>query len=131
MHRDDSTPTGRSDAVLTRRWLRRLLAILAVPAAGAVVGAGASACTPGASAPRPTVEEPSMTVIPDRATAAVDRLDSPPTSAAEVSRLVVRDADGIFWSGSAGPGRAFPATRKRQSAEREALAGRSGRRSSA
>jgi hypothetical protein len=50
-----------------------------------------------------------MTTVPEGGgTVTVDRLEPPVQSPADVSRLLVSNADGIFWSGTAEPGRAWP-----------------------
>ena len=78
-----------------------------VAAVAALVAAVTSACTAAkVPTPQPTVEGPSFTSIPQAET--VDRLEPPVQSASDVARLLVRDADGIFWSGSGEPGRAAP-----------------------
>lgn len=105
MRSHESRSSARSDVGRPPRPLRHVAAALV---AGAVVVTGVSACTSGAPAPRPSVDGPSMTSVPDRATTSAE-LDMPPSSAAEVTRILVRDADGLFWSGSKEPGRAFPA----------------------
>ncbi|GAA2486858.1 hypothetical protein [Terrabacter carboxydivorans] len=109
MRSDESVSPGRSESGRPRRRLRRLASALAALATGAVTVTGVAACTSGASAPRPTVEGPSMTSVPDGTTVRLTELEMPPSSAAEVARLLVRDADGLFWSGSKEPGRPFPA----------------------
>jgi hypothetical protein len=79
----------------------------AVTAVAALVLVGTTGCTSqGPPTPGPTVEQPSFTSIPQART--VDRLEPPVESASDVARLLVRDADGIFWNGSGEPGRAAP-----------------------
>lgn len=113
MRSHESRSPGRSGAGRPRGRLRRIASALAALATGAVAVTGVAACTSGDPAPRPTVDGPSMTSIPDgstdAATVRLTELEMPPSSAAEVARLLVRDADGLFWSGSKEPGRAFPA----------------------
>lgn len=54
-----------------------------------------------------------MTTIPDsltppEATVTVDRLELPAPGPSDVGRLDIRDADGLFWTGSSEPGPAAP-----------------------
>lgn len=81
-----------------------------VAALVALVGVATAACTGGgAPTPPPTVQAPSMTTLPEGGgTVTVDRLEPPVSSPADVTRLLVDHAEGIFWSGSAEPGTAFP-----------------------
>ena len=72
-----------------------------------LLGASLAACTSGplrtpAPAPTGTLEGPSMTPVGDdgEATVTVPRLAPPERSDREVSRIVVRDADGVFWDGT-------------------------------
>ena len=84
---------------------RRARAALAAWAAASVLVGAAGACTSDTSdtsrpAP-PTVDAPSMTTLPDGGgTVTADRLDPPKQAKGELSRIVVRNADGIFWDGS-------------------------------
>jgi len=84
---------------------------VAVAAAAALVVGVTSACTGGSpQTPRPTVPAPSMTTIPEGGvTVTVDRLEPPVPSPADVSRLLVDNAEGLFWSGTTEPGKAAPA----------------------
>ena len=94
-----------------RRVTRSCLRHVGVAAVAALVAGATSACT-GAKVPtpRPTVEGPSFTTIPDGGgTVTVDRLEPPAQSPADVTRLLVSSADGLFWSGTSEPGRASPA----------------------
>ena len=75
---------------------------LALAAAAAVLVGMAGACTndTGRTSP-PTVDGPSMTPVPDGGgTATADRLEPPKRTEAELSRIVVHSADGLFWNGS-------------------------------
>lgn len=94
-----------------RRVTRSSVRHLGVAAAAALVAGATSACTDAdAPTPRPTVEGPSFTTIPDGGgTVTVDRLEPPAQSPADVTRLLVSNADGLFWSGTSEPGRASPA----------------------
>jgi len=85
----------------------RYVTTATLTAVAVLVVVGTTGCTSQAPrTPRPTAEGPSFTSIPQAET--VDRLEPPVQSASDVARLLVRDADGIFWSGSGEPGRAAP-----------------------
>jgi hypothetical protein len=68
-----------------------------------LLGGALAACTAGTPAPAPTftVDGPDMTTVPEGGAAVTaDRLGLPPRSEDEVSRMQVRDAEGLFWNGS-------------------------------
>ena len=94
-----------------RRVTRSSVRRVGVAVAAALVAGATSACTgTDAPTPRPTVEGPSFTTIPEGGgTVTVDRLEPPAQSPADVTRLLVSNADGLFWSGTSEPGRASPA----------------------
>lgn len=85
----------------TRSPSRRLLAAAAAAAAAVVVGSAAGCTGDPDGTARPTVDEPSMTSVPDGgATLTDDRLRPPEATEDELSRIVVRNAEGLFWDGS-------------------------------
>jgi hypothetical protein len=84
---------------------RRARAALAAWAAASVLVGATGACTSDTSSTSrpapPTVDGPSMTTLPEGGgTVTADRLDPPKRAKGELSRIVVRNADGIFWDGS-------------------------------
>ncbi|WP_147062501.1 hypothetical protein [Terrabacter aerolatus] len=75
---------------------RRIVALVAAMVIAGVAGA----CTSDTGeAPRPTAEQPSMTPVPDGGGTS-EVLRPPEVTKDELSRIVVRNAEGLFWDGS-------------------------------
>ena len=92
----------------SRRGASNAAAVRVLVAGAAVLVVGVvSACTgAGAPTPRPTTPGSTFTTIADAGTA--NRLVPPERSTSDVARLLVNDADGLFWRGSAEPGSSAP-----------------------